>query len=115
MVLLSPIGFRLLLAGIAILGTGLVALLWREWRQRRQSERKSAEAQSQLQTVTATMREAVIAFDMDRQLTFVNPAFERLTGYPEEELREQEFLQYIHPDDRPAILGEWDRLAQGGA
>ena len=45
----------------------------------------------------------------------MNPAFERLTGYPEEELREQEFLQYIHPDDRPAILAEWDRLALGGA
>ena len=48
-------------------------------------------------------------------LTFVNPAFERLTGYPAEDLREQEFLQYIHHEDRPAILAEWDRLAQGNA
>jgi PAS domain S-box-containing protein len=70
---------------------------------------------SQLQTVTATMREGVIAYDMNRRLKFANPAFERLTGYPEEELREQEFLQYIHPEDRPAIEGEWDRLAEGGA
>src|SRR6185312_13507645 len=46
---------------------------------------------------------------------FVNPAFERLTEYPLEDLREQEFLQYIHHEDRPAILAEWDRLAQGGA
>jgi PAS domain S-box-containing protein len=61
------------------------------------------------------MREGVIAYDMSRQLKFVNPAFERLTGYPEDELRDQQFLQYIHPDDRPAILAEWDRLAQGGA
>ena len=61
------------------------------------------------------MREGVIAYDMERRLTFVNPAFERLTGYPTEDLREQEFLQYIHDEDRPAILAEWDRLAQGGA
>ena len=82
---------------------------------RRRAERSAAEVRSQLQTVTATMREGVIAYDMDRRLKFVNPAFERLTGYPEEDLRDQEFLQYIHPEDRPAILAEWDRLAQGGA
>jgi PAS domain S-box-containing protein len=93
----------------------LLLLLWREGRRRRRDERSSAEIQSQLETVTATMREGVISYDMERQLTFVNPAFERLTGYPLEDLREQEFLQYIHHDDRPAILAEWDRLAQGGA
>jgi PAS domain S-box-containing protein len=93
----------------------LLVLLLREGRRRRRAERSAAETQSQLQTVTATMREGVIAYDMERQLTFVNPAFERLTGYPVDDLREQEFLQYIHHDDRPAILAEWDRLAQGGA
>ncbi|HEY9014327.1 MAG TPA: PAS domain-containing protein, partial [Gemmatimonadales bacterium] len=100
--------------------TGVLALLfagllWRERRRRRQAERLGAELRSQLQTVTATMREGVISYDMDRRLKFVNPAFERLAGYPEEDLRDQEFLQYIHPDDRPAILAEWDRLAQGRA
>jgi PAS domain S-box-containing protein len=94
---------------------GLVLLLWRESRRRRLAQRLSDELRSQLQTVTATMREGVIAYDMDRKLRFVNPAFERLTGYPEEELRDQEFLQYIHPDDRPAIVAEWDRLARGSA
>jgi PAS domain S-box-containing protein len=106
-----------LMAGGALLAllVLLLLLLWREGRRRRRAERSSAEIQSQLETVTATMREGVISYDMERQLTFVNPAFERLTGYPLEDLREQEFLQYIHHDDRPAILAEWDRLAQGGA
>jgi PAS domain S-box-containing protein len=99
---------------IALL-VGLTVLLGRETRRRRRVERAAAEVRSQLQTVTVTMREGVIAYDMERSLKFVNPAFERLTGYPEEDLRDQEFLQYIHPDDRPAILAEWDRLAQGGA
>jgi PAS domain S-box-containing protein len=99
-------------------GTALVVLMgltWREHRTRRRAERSLAEARSQLQTVTATMREAVIAYDMQNRLKFINPAFERLTGYPEDELRDQEFLAYIHPEDRPAILAEWERLAQGGA
>jgi PAS domain S-box-containing protein len=106
-----------LLSSVAALGLLLVllTLLWRETRGRRRAQRSSEELRSQLQTVTATMREGVIAYDMNRKLRFVNPAFERLTGFPEDELRDQEFLQYIHPDDRPAIMAEWDRLSQGRA
>jgi PAS domain S-box-containing protein len=106
-----------LIAGGALLALSLLllGLFWRERRRRRRAERSTAESQSQLQTVTATMREGVIAYDMERRLTFINPAFERLTGYPFEDIREQEFLQYIHDEDRPAILAEWDRLAQGSA
>jgi PAS domain S-box-containing protein len=106
-----------LLAGGALLALSvlLLGLLWRERRRRRRAERSTAEIQSQLQTVTATMREGVITYDMEQRLTFVNPAFERLTEYPLDDIREQEFLQYIHHEDRPAILAEWDRLTQGGA
>jgi len=61
------------------------------------------------------MREGVIAYDLDLRLTLVNPAFERLTGYPAEDLQDQQSLQYVHPDDRPALVAEWPRLAQGGS
>jgi PAS domain S-box-containing protein len=107
---LSPLSAMLI-----VLVMLLLVLFWREHRRRRRAQRSSDELRSQLQTVTATMREGVIAYDMERKLRFVNPAFERLTGYPEEELRDQEFLQYIHPNDRPAILAEWDRLSHGRA
>jgi PAS domain S-box-containing protein len=102
-------------AAVLLLALLMVALFWRERRRRRSSERAADELRSQIQTVTATMREGVIAYDMERRLKFVNPAFERLTGYPEDELRDHDFLQYIHPDDRPAIVAEWDRLAHGRA
>src|SRR5262249_10938870 len=49
-----------------------------------------------------------------RRLIRINPAFERLTGYTEDDVRDQEFLQYIHPDDRRGLLAEWERLEQGG-
>jgi PAS domain S-box-containing protein len=110
-----PTNLLLALAGLIVLALTLVVLLAREQRRRRRADRSRAEIKSQLETVTATMREGVIVYDLDRRLKLVNPAFERLTGYPEEDLRDQEFLQYIHPEDRPAILAEWDRLAQGGA
>ena len=111
----TPNSILLIGAVAGVLAVLLLGLYWRERRRRRRAELQGNELRSQLQTVTATMREAVIAYDMERRLKYVNPAFERLTGYPEEDLRDQEFLQYIHSDDRPAILAEWDRLAQGRA
>jgi PAS domain S-box-containing protein len=99
----------------AFLALMLLVALVVQFGKRRRAQRAAAEARGHLRTVTATMREGVVAYDMKLHLSFVNSAFERLTGYPEEDLRDQEFLQYIHPDDRPALTAEWDRLAQGGS
>ena len=102
-------------AGFGVLALILLIAVLALWLKRRRSERGAAAARGHLRTVTATMREGVIAYDMRLRLTFVNRAFERLTGYPEEDIRDQEFLQYVHPDDRRALVEEWDRLAQGGS
>jgi PAS domain S-box-containing protein len=98
-----------------VLALALLLVWVFERRRRGRAEQRAATALGQLRTITATMREGVIAYDMDLRLTFVNPAFERLTGHLEEDLRDQEFLQYVHPDDRPALLAEWERLAAGGS
>ena len=113
--LLERIPPAALVAVAVLLGFGLIAAILTERRRRRRAEVAGDVAAGQLRAITAGMREGVIAYDMDRQLSFVNPAFERLTGHPAEDLRDQEFLQYIHPDDRPALLAEWGRLAEGGS
>jgi PAS domain S-box-containing protein len=104
-----------LVAVAALVLLGLLAAVVVEHRRRRRAERATEAALGQLKTITAGMREGVIAYDMELRLTFVNPAFERLTGYVAEDLRDQEHLQYVHPDDRPALLAEWERLAEGGS
>jgi PAS domain S-box-containing protein len=102
-------------AGLGALALVLLVAVSVQWSRRRRAERAAAEARGHLRTVTATMREGVIAYDMNLRVSFVNSAFERLTGYPEEDLRDQEFLQYIHPDDRAALAAEWERLTRGGS
>jgi PAS domain S-box-containing protein len=105
-----------LAAALAVATALLLALmLGVQLVRRRRAQRAAADARGHLRTVTDSMREGVIAYDMQLHLTFANPAFERLTGFPIEDLRDQEFLQYVHPDDRPALAAEWDRLAQGGS
>jgi PAS domain S-box-containing protein len=112
---LSPFALAAIAGAGILLSLVLLVLLVGRVRRLRQSRAETTAARTQLATVTATMREGVVAYDLQHRLTFVNPAFERLTGHPAEDLQDQEFLQYIHPDDRPALLAEWDRLAQGGS
>jgi len=43
----------------------------------------------------------------------LNPAFERILGYPLEELQAQPFLHFVHPDDREATRAVMAQLVAG--
>lgn len=111
-----------MLAGGAVLAAaGAAAAAWmgrrlrREFVRRTEAESRATDTRGRLEAITSAMREAVVAYDLDLRLQFVNPAFTTLTGYSLDEIRERNFVDYIHPDDRAAVLGEWDRLARGEA
>jgi PAS domain S-box-containing protein len=96
---------------VALLSGLLVAQLVR----RRRAERRADRAERQLRSIASTMRESIVAYDLDLKLQFVSPAFETLTGYTTSELRAQNFIDYIHPDDRERVMAEWESIAKGGS
>jgi PAS domain S-box-containing protein len=56
--------------------------------------------------------EVFVVFDpAQRRWTQVNPVFCQITGYSAEELCGREFVEFIHPDDRPAARSRADNLA----
>ena len=61
------------------------------------------------------LTEMVLAYDMNRRLTFVNPAVYTLTGYSPSDLEQQQFICWVHAEDRDRMLGYWDRLFEGHA
>ena len=63
--------------------------------------------------IANSLTEMVMAYDMDRKLVFVNPAVETLTGYSVEELKQENFICWIHPEDQRRMLGLWDGLFEG--
>jgi PAS domain S-box-containing protein len=43
----------------------------------------------------------------------VNPAFERILGWPEEKLLSQSFIDFVHPDDVDSTVREIEKLTKG--
>jgi PAS domain S-box-containing protein len=52
--------------------------------------------------------------DFDGYFKRLNPAFERILGYPLEELLTHPFLEFVHPDDREATRHVMSKLLEGG-
>ena len=55
--------------------------------------------------------QAVVSFD--GHLRRVNPAFEATLGFTSEELLARPYLDFIHPDDRAAVVADVEQLAAG--
>ena len=70
----------------------------------------SDHAETRFRLMTKNLTEMVLAYDMDRRLTFANPAAETLTGYSLAELEREGFICWVHADDRDRMIQHWDRL-----
>lgn len=51
--------------------------------------------------------------NMNGYFEVVNPQFERVLGYTEKELVENQFFEFIHPDDIAATVNEAEKLKEG--
>jgi PAS domain S-box-containing protein len=80
----------------------------------RQTEKALRDADQKLVLLANNLKEMVLAFDMDRKLVYVNPAVETLTGYSVAEYTAHGFIDWVHPEDRSAMLSQWDGLFQEG-
>ena len=72
----------------------------------RESERK-------LRLIAENTTDVIFAFNMQRQLLYVNHAIQDLTGYTFEEIQELGFINWIHPDDEARMLQHWEELYLG--
>ena len=70
-------------------------------------------AERNVRLVADSLTEMVAAYDMHRNLTYVNSGAEKLTGYGLAELQAAAPLLWTHPEDRPQVLALWDKVFDG--
>jgi PAS domain S-box-containing protein len=106
---------------IGLMGLIIVGAVWQAVRiKREQSRAERAEqalqkAERNMRLMASSRREMVLAYDMNRELLYANPAVEALTGYGEEELRKIPHPCWIHDEDRERILKQWESLFEGAS
>ncbi len=83
-------------------------------------KRELAEAEDRLEAETKRNRFFTLALellgvaDFEGYLLQVNPAWKRVLGYTEAELKTKSGLDLVHPEDRSAMVAEFERLKSGG-
>jgi PAS domain S-box-containing protein len=95
--------------------SGLVQFIARESSARRRSEEALRHSETRFRYMARNLTEMVLAYDMDRCLTFANPAAQTLTGYTAEEFERAQFINWVHPEDRDRMRDYWDPLFEGKA
>ncbi|MCX7605287.1 MAG: PAS domain S-box protein, partial [Bryobacteraceae bacterium] len=101
------------LAALLLLSVILFAAYRRQRRTAAASEQARREAQQRLTLVADSLTEMILAYDMQGRLTYANPAAERLTGRPAEELAALGFGCWIHPREKERLERRWKRCFEG--
>jgi len=94
-------------------GAVTVQYVARDTAARRRIEEALRHSETRFRLMAKNLAEMVLAYDMDRRLTFANEAAQTLTGYSTAELEQAQFICWIHPDDRDRMLGHWNKLFEG--
>lgn len=81
--------------------------------ERNRMERALRESERMVRLITENMRDAVLTYDMAGTLRYVNPAFESLTGFVFDDVKNQLPLSHHEPADHARMRDLWPTLFQG--
>lgn len=88
---------------------------FRDISERNSTEIKLRESENRYRLLVETANEGVIVAQ-DGRLKFVNPKMIEISGYTKEELLSAPFIDFVYPDDRSIVIGNYlKRLSSGHA
>jgi PAS domain S-box-containing protein len=74
---------------------------------------RRARAKAEVDRIFTLSPDLIVVAGFDGYLKRVNPAFESLLGYTEQEALSRPYVEFVHPDDLVATEVEGNRLAEG--
>jgi len=81
--------------------------------ERKQAEQALRASERKLRLISENTTDFIFAYDLERRLFYANPAIEKLTGYTLDELQEQNFINWLHPEDEARMMKLLDDVFEG--
>jgi len=81
--------------------------------ERTRAEEALRESREQYRALVENLNDVIISLDREGTFTYVSPAVRRLYGYSPDDLIGQQFLHFIHPDDRNHVAGVFGQELSG--
>lgn len=81
--------------------------------ERQATERALRESRARYEEVVESVNEVIFRTDSSGRLTFLNRAWEHITGYPVADSLGRELSGFLHPDDVPAARTNLEEVAAG--
>jgi PAS domain S-box-containing protein len=81
--------------------------------ERKNSQKALCESEKRYKVIWENVGDIIYFISADRKLICVNPACEKITGWPVEYLIGKDMTHYIHPDDLPKANERFGRFLKG--
>jgi PAS domain S-box-containing protein len=85
-------------------------VMTRDLSEHKQTEEALHHSRIQYRNLTETARDLVLTLGPDGVITSLNPAFEKIAGWPRSDWLGEPFPALVHPEDVPRIRGLLDRI-----
>ena len=90
-------------------------LVFRDVTEQHEARTRLQDSEERYRSLFLHNPDAVFSFDLEGLFTSVNPALERMSGYPADELMGTSFLPLVDPSEREGVTERFRRAAQGEA
>lgn len=94
-------------------GKRVTMVMFRDITARKQAERRLEESEQRYKSLFEQNSDLVISLNLNGQLTALNPAAVRVTGYEQEDIFHQPFDRFIAPEDREMVWKQFQSALQG--
>ncbi|RXE55503.1 hypothetical protein ABH15_12375 [Methanoculleus taiwanensis] len=94
-------------------GKRLIHLIARDISQRKRAEDALRESEERFRYITEHSPDIIYMLDREGRFTYVSPSTERITGYTQEEMLEQSFMDYIPESEVPKAYRAQKKVLEG--